>query len=784
MFNNYLKIAIRNLTKNKGYSFINVFGLSIGMAACILILLFVQDELSYDKFHENGDRIYRVTSQLGEANGFIHVALTQAALPLALKNDFPEIVATSVFAEGGDVVKYGDKTFVERFGFVQEDFFLMFSFKFLHGDPTTALSNPHSVVISESVAKKYFGDQDPIGQTLEVKDKFNVTVAGVIQDTDHSHIDLNMVLPFAQLKEYGRDIEDWDILNYTTYVMLRPGADHKQIEQKIANHLKVYDPEKTAVLHLQSLKDIYLHSDYAYDIRAKTSSADLVYILLIVAGLVLVIACINFMNLTTARSEKRIRETGLRKVFGAGRGQLIVQFMGEAFFLAFTALLLTFLLVQLALPVCNDLFEKQLTFEPFVQTGLAFGMLALCVITGLLSGAYPAFVFSSSKPSHALQRTLSGGVGKGRLRKALVVTQFACSIILIISTMGIYKQLRHIQNSALGYEKDHLVYIRNRDISENYQAYINQLLANPNILSVTASSNLPTWSWPGSTISEWDGNEIKKEFMMNTLWVNYDYFETYGMEMVSGRSFSREFPTDLTDALIVNEEAVRQMEMSEPISKRIFMSDYFKGPIIGVVKDFHFDNLRNKIKPLVIRLDDGQTNCIMIRVAPENITNTMAFLQKTGESFAVDFPVSYRFLDVALESLYRVERTTGRAALYFSALAISIASLGLFGLASFSTERRTKEIGVRKVLGASVPNVVGLLSREFTVLVVIAFAIAAPLAYFGLDQWLQSFANRTEIGFSSFAVAGLLALAITYLTVGYQSIKAALTNPTEALRHE
>ncbi len=783
MIKNHLKVAIRNLIKSKGFSFINVTGLAIGMACCVLILLFVQDEFRYDKFHKNVDVLYRITSQLGVGNDGLHVALTQVPLAAALQNDIPDIVAASVFSEGGDIVKYGDDTFFESLSFVAPEFFTMFSFAFLQGDPQTALSDPNSIVITESAAKKFFGKKNGLGQTLEIKDKGAVTVTGIIKDVDHSHMRINLVMQDQYLKKYNVDLENWGTLNYSTYIMLTPESDWRQVEEKINGYLDAKESDNETILHLQPLKDIYLHSDYAYDIRTITGDAQMVYILFIIAVFILVIACINFMNLATARSEKRIRESGLRKVFGAKRVQLVLQFIGEAIFLALTALLLTILLVELALPVCNNLFQKELSFEPLSNPNIAFGLLMLSILAGLLAGSYPALVFSASQPLAALQRTLSGGIGSGRLRKALVVGQFACSIMLIISTMVVYQQLRHFQDSALGYNKENLVVIRNRDISNNFDAYKNQLLTNPNVLMVTASSNVPTWSWPGSSISDWEGNDSEKEFMMNSLTVNYDYFETYGIKIATGREFSRDFPADSSGALIINEEAVKQMGLEDPLSKQMAMSNY-EGNIIGVVKNFHFDNLRNDVKPLVIKLDEGQADYAAIRIATTDIDATMDFLQETGEAFATNYPVSYRFLDEALENLYRLERTIGKATLYFSVLAIIVASLGLFGLASFSIERRTREIGVRKVLGASVPNIVILLSREFTRLVVISFFIAAPIAYLGLETWLQRFASRTEVGTDVFILAGIITLFITYLTVGYQSIKAALANPAEALRSE
>lgn len=787
MFKSYLKVAIRNFIKSKGFSFINITGLAIGMACCVLILLFVEDETRYDSFHENSDRIYRVTTSFGKGGSSLHVALTQAPLAGGLKENFPEIEAASVFAEGGSLITYGDNTFLESFSFVGEDFFKMFSFEFVEGEPGEALSDPNSVVITESAAEKYFGDQPALGKTLTVKDQGDVTVRGVLRDVTHSHIDFNFVLTDVfldkMLKVHGMGIDNWGTLNYSTYLMMSPSADHAALAEKISGFIQTIEDDNSSVLHLQPLEDIYLHSDYAYDIRTTTSDGKLVYILLIVAAFILVIACINFMNLATARSEKRIRETSLRKVFGAKRSQLIVQFMGEAVFLALGALLLTILFVVFALPYCNDLFQKELVFSPFMKPEIIGGLFLLALVTGLFAGIYPAMVFSSQEPSNSLKRSLSSAQGNGRLRKTLVVLQFACSIMLIISTMVVYQQLRHFQDSALGYEKEHLVFLKNKDVSQSYEAFKNKLLSNSKVVSVTGSLNLPTWSWPGSSISEWDGNETQKEIMMNSLTVNHDYFETYGMEIVKGRAFSKDFPSDVEGALIVNQEAIRQMEVTEPIGKKMAMSNY-EGKIIGVVKDFHFDNLRNEVNPLVIKLRPTETSWITIRIARGDLEETISFIKETGKSFAVNYPVNVRFLDEALENLYRVEQTIGKAALYFSILAILVASLGLFGLASFSAERRTREIGVRKVLGASVSNIILLLSREFSKLVAVAFIIAAPIAYLSLELWLQNFASRTEIGWEIFLFSAMIASLITYGTVGYQAVKAALTNPAKALRHE
>ncbi len=783
MFVNHLKIAFRHLIRSKGFSFINVSGLAIGMACCVLILLFVRDEVKYDGFHENADRLHRITSHLGEANGNLHVAITVLPLAKALKQEIPEISSASAFGEGRDIVKSGESSFVEFVQYADEDFFTMFSFPFLHGDPNTALSTPNSIVITESAASKHFGRIDVLGETISLKNHGELNISGIIKDTDHSHITLNLVLPLQSLEKRGVNMDNWSSINYSSYVLLNGQADREVVAAKILNFLDRGDPENTTTLHMQALTDIYLHSSYAYDIRTTTGSARQVYLLFIVAISILLIACINFMNLTTARSEKRLRETGLRKILGAKKRQLAIQFIAEAVFFALLALLVSLVLVKLALPFCNELFQRELTFNPLADQQLALGLIGLSILTGLVSGFYPAIAFTRSHPLASVSRSLSGAAGHTWLRKTLVVTQFACSIVLIISTMVIYQQLRHFQNSSLGYDQNHLVILNNQEVGKNYQAFRNEVLANSNVLSVTGSSNIPTWSWPGATISEWEGNHQEREFMLNSLIVNHEYFKTYDMELVQGRSFSPELTTDMESALVVNEEAVRQLGMAEPLGKQLTMNQS-EGKIIGVVKDFHFDNLRNEVNPLVIRLDNAEADHVTIRIAAENANATMAYLEETALAFSGDTPVQLNFLDASLARLYRTERTIGKASLYFSILAVLIASLGLFGLASFSTERRTREIGVRKVLGATVPNILLLISKEFTVLVFVAFVIASPVAYLGLESWLQNFANRIDIGAGVFLAAGAIAVLVTFATIGYQSVKAALQNPATALQSE
>lgn len=802
MFKSYLKIAIRNILRHKGFSFINIAGLALGMTCFILIFLLVRDELSFDRFHENADDIYRVITVWEKKGEKEFCALTTAPLAAALEQDFPEIVHGACFNYcSAGLIKYGDKSFDrDHFAFTDPSFFKMFSFTFLKGDPETALDDPLSVVLSEKTAKKYFGDQDPMGKILQVTGivgdqapmgkilqvtgNVNIKVTGVIKDPKKSHIPLEYVVSNQIYDKYGVDITTWNRLNFTTYVMLRKDADAEEIKRKLAGYLKSRFPRTTTSYTLQPLKRIYLHSTFSYDIVGRRSDITYIYILSLLAVFILLIACINFMNLATARSAVRMKEVGLRKVIGAGKRQLVRQFLGESIILSFISLFFAVFLVELALPYLSRLTFRELTLYGSLNLSLVLELVGIAFLTGITAGSYPAFFLSSFKPLKVLKGITPKGVKGSWLRKALAVGQFSFSIILIIITTLHYKQFYYMQNAELGYNKDHVVCLwMNADIRKCYNAFKNKLVQNPDILYVTASRNLPTWAGPSFNCSDWEGSEGNEEFTLYHGSVDYDYFKTFKMKILQGRPFSRQFPNDLTSAFIVNQEAVKQMGMENPIGKRLSMGDR-KGIIIGVVKDHHYDSLRSKINPLVLKLAPGETDFMIIRLKPGNISGSLAFIEGQWKTYAPDYPFEYMFLEELVERMYLVEGILGKIVFVFTLLAIFISCMGLFGLVSFMAERRTKEIGIRKALGATVPGIARLLSKEFVKWILVANAAAWPIAFLAMTKWLQNYTYRITIGIWPFLLAGTTALLIALVTVGFQTVKAATANPVEALRYE
>ncbi|MFC2158862.1 ABC transporter permease [Acidobacteriota bacterium] len=787
MIRNYLKIAFRNISKHKWYSSMNIFGLAIGMACCILILLFVQDELKYDRFHEKGDRIGRVVTEF-ELNGKKTLsALTQAPLAQSLQDDFPEILEAATFNKrGGGLLRYIDKVFQPRsFQFTDPSFFRIFSHEFLKGDPKTALENPHSLVLTDDIAEKYFGTEEPMGKVLEVDNGPGLQVTGVIRKPKNTHIDLSHVVSIQLYRELGQDIDTWQTFNYTTYILIPEGTQFEEMETKIASHMdKYWREDNNTKFRIQPLTRIYLHSNLSYDVHTQTSSILVVYLLSMIAVFVLIIACVNFMNLSTARYERRAREVGLRKVIGAHRRQLIFQFIGESIVLAGLSVLIAAFLVELILPSFNSLALKELRFFSSIGFSTVLGLVSIAILTGFIAGSYPAFFLSGFKPVATLKGT-PRNTGKGRaMRRFLVICQFFVSIVLVISTVLVYKQLRFMQNKNLGYDKEHVVCFNlNPQFKDMYDSFKNELLQNPSILNVTAIQNIPNWAWPSYRLTEWDGREEGQEFSMRHGAVEYDFFETMKMEIIKGRGFSRAFPADRNSSLIINEEAVRQMGMEDPIGKEMAMIGY-KGRIIGIVKDFHFDTVRQTITPLVLELAPQTTQFMLARISPRDIPNSLQAIERTWGNFVKGYNFSFVFLDAAIDRNYQLEIRLGQIVTFFTALALFIACLGLFGLASFTAERRTKEIGIRKALGAGVSSVVVLLSKEFTKWVLVACLLACPVAYFISAKLLNQYAYRTSIGIFVFILPALLSMLLAILTVSYQAVRAAMTNPAKSLRYE
>jgi putative ABC transport system permease protein len=639
--------------------------------------------------------------------------------------------------------------------------------------------------LTEEMAAKYFGDEDPIGKTIKADNQWDFQVTGVMKNIpSNSHLQFDFLIPFIFGRELNYTVDRWGNSQFRTYVQIQTGVPVQEVIQKISGHLfEKPTIEKDARLNLQPLTRIHLYSNYEFD----SAHGDITYVTLfsIVAFFILLIACINFMNLATARSGNRAKEVGMRKVAGAHKTDIIKQFYGESILLAFIALLFAVIFVWLLLPAFNNLAAKELSMNITGNLSILLGLLCIAMLTGIISGSYPALFLSTFQPVMVLKGLRLSGSKGSVFRKILVVFQFSLTILLIICTTGVYNQINYMRNKKLGYNKEHMIYFGMRgDMREKFDSVKNELLQNPNILGVTASSNVPTYGYTFSnSLWRWEGQSPDEEILMRAVFIDVDYFKTFGMEIAEGRSFSKEFPTDATEAIMVNEEAVKAMGMEFPIGQRLSIGDNnFK--IIGIVKNYHFRSLRQEIDPLILIYSPENSRALFARLKSEQIPQTIGYIENAWKKFAPGYPFNYRFLDEALDGLYRSEQRIGTLFRYFSILAILISCLGLLGLASFMAEQRTKEIGIRKVLGATASNIVALLSKEFTKWVIVANIIAWPIAYFALDKWLQSYAYKTNVALWSFILSGALALLIALATVSYQSIKAALANPADSLRYE
>ncbi|HEX9654599.1 MAG TPA: ABC transporter permease [bacterium] len=785
MFKNYLKIALRNLARQKGNSFINITGLAIGMTCSMLILMWVQHELSYDTFHENANDIYRVVENQYYAGGQIFpVAVTPSPLAPALKEQFPEIVRSTRFSFRSLTIKKDDKIFTEGVAFADPDIFEIFTIPFIKGSPEAALTQPHSVVLTQDAAEKYFGQEEAVGQVLRLDNRHDFLVAGVIKNIpDNSHLKYDILAPFIYLQELGSSMERWGSNWCYTYVRLQKDTPYQEVDKKIIDLIKKNNEGSVTEIYLQPLTKIHLHSSgkYTADIGGH-GDVQYVRIFSAIAVFVLLIACINFMNLATARSEKRAREVGLRKVVGAHRYQLIGQFFGEAILLSLLAFLFALIFAELLLPVFGDLSGKALALER-LETFMLFGFFAIAVLCGIVSGSYPALYLSSFKPVATLKGSKSSQTGGSSFRKTLVVLQFALSVIMIVGTLVVSRQMEYIRNKNLGLDKENLGYVwMSKAFRQKSDAAKQELLKNPNITSITRTSQLPTYVGNSTSGWEWEGKDPADEVLMHTLNVDEDYVKTFKMEIAEGRFFSRDFSADSL-AVVVNEKAIEIMGMPSAVGKRISLeADDFT--IIGVVKNFHFKPVRTAIEPLVVFLDRNRYYAMVMRTRPENISGTIEFVEKTYRKFNADTPFNFNFLDQDYDNLYRVEQRIGTLSGYAAIIAILIASLGLYGLASYMAEQRTKEIGIRKVLGATGSSLVLLLSRNFIILASIANLIAWPVAYYVMSGWLQNYAYHTTLDIGIFIVAAILAFVIVLVTVSYQAIRAALANPVESLRYE
>lgn len=805
MLKNYIKIALRNLRRNKLYSILNITGLAIGITCCILILLYVQDELSYDRFHEKADRIYRATTHFVVKDRIMDFASTAHVQGPMFKDEYPEVENYARFNNYGSrrIIRYEDKSYAEeKFIWVDNSVFDIFSFNLVKGNPEEALTKPNTVVITEEIAEKYFGVEDPIGKNLRIHNDELYMVTGVVENIpSNSHIRPDFLASFITLDLQPSGNATADLVNnvdYYTYLLLKEGTDYKELEQKFVGFVEKYlgplisSIGGSARYDLQPLKSIYLHSSLENELER---TGDMAYVWLFsgIGLFILLLACLNFMNLSTARSANRAKEVGLRKVVGAQRAQLIKQFIGESMILTFIAIFLSLLLVFFTLPVFNNISGKSLAMSYLSNPELLLGLFGFFVIVSLIGGSYPAFFLSAFRPVDVLQGRLRKGAKSSVLRIALVSLQFTVSIVLIIGTLIVNKQLNYVRNKNLGYNKDHVIAlrIRNEDTQKRHEALRNTLLTNPNILSVSASSSLPLGqnSFGAHHIA---GQPLDEMIMLHTQIVDEHFIGTYKMEIVQGRNFSKDFPTDPQEAIIINEATAKKLGwQDDPLGKEIealmSMTEMKKYRVVGVVKDYHFLSLHEEIQPLVLYNANpygGDYYRMSLRVRPENIQDTIGFLKSKWREFDSQYPLEFVFLDDQYDALYRTEERLGKLFGYFTALAIIIGCLGLFGLSAYSAEQRTKEIGIRKVLGATTSNVTMLLVREFTKWVLLAVLIAWPLGYYIMNTWLQNFAYRIGLGVDTFVLSALLALAIALMTVTYQAVKAAVANPVDSLKYE
>ena len=799
MFKNFLTIAFRNLFKHKGYSFINVAGLALGMACCLFIMLWVFEELSYDRFHENIDHLYRVEQDQFYSGESYHVNVTPYPMGEGIKEEIPEIIdATRYTGTGNVLLKYEDKSFFEGgIRAVDPSIFHMFTFPLVKGDPNTALDEPHGMVISEEMADKYFGIEDPMGKILIGNHQHSFTVTGVMKNVPpNSDMQFDILIPFEFIKEIGRYNPSWGSNSIITLVQLHDQASVPDVNEKITqvrhNHVAetIEDPEilqrfnerQRTEFMLKPLAEVHLRSHFGYG--HSPGAIQYVYIFSIIALFVLLIACINFMNLATARSAGRAREVGLRKVVGAVKPNLIGQFYGESILLAFIALLFAFLITALLLPHFNNLAEKEFAFRDLFHLRFIIGMIAVTIVTGLIAGSYPALFLSAFQPVKVLKGGLSGGKGSALFRKVLVLTQFTLSIFLIIGTTVVYKQSNYMQHKKLGFDKEHVIYIPLRgNTKESYQVLKQAWLNDPNVINVSGSQSWPAHFGSNSGGGDWEGKDPEQTVLISQNRVAFDYIETMKIEIAGGRTFSRSFSTDTATAFIINEELQRIMGKESAVNERFDFAG-IEGTIVGVMKDYHFQSLHNEIEPLAIWVRPDRINYALIRLAAGNIPQALKSVEEVWNRIVPDYPFVHQFLDEAINSMYDDERTTGTLLQVFAVLAVLIACLGLFGLASFTAEQRTKEIGVRKTLGASVPNIALLLSREFTKWVIISNLIAWPVGYLVLNNWLQDYPFRTPLSWWIFAGSGVIALIVAVLTVSYQAVKAALNNPALSLRYE
>ena len=775
MFLSYIKSALRNLARSKGYSAVNIIGLAIGLASSLAVFLWVADEIKYDKFHSNANSIYRCNREVIWNGRTQYDEVMSLPVGPTIKERTPDVVEfvrtkTTVWKLGFEQVRS-----IEYGLYTDPSFLDVFSFPLVKGDPKTALSSPNSIVLTETTSRKLFGDADPMGQILEN----GLVVSGVARDVPHnSSITFEYLIPIEHAIQIGRvEPTEWYHFGFETFFVIREGADINQVGLQIRDLFKEQDPEATLQLHLQPFSEIHLVNP------GGGGKIVYVYVFTVVSVLLLVIACVNFMNLATARASRRMNEIGVRKAIGASRSELIWQVLIESLLQTAIATMLAICVLEAALPHLEGLFGKQLSLE--YSAVVVSGLLGITLIVALAAGIYPALVLSSFRPATVLKgkSTAGGHPLMNRMRRALVVFQFTVSSGLIFGALVINSQLNYIDNKELGIHKDNIITFRAEGLADDYETVKAELRQHPGILGVTVAMEPPAWCGWWAVGFDFEGKVEGEDIRAGFAFVDYDYLDVFGMEIVKGRGFSREFATDETEAYLINETAAKVMNMDDPIGKTIGLEEK-PGKIIGVVKDYHFSSLHQEIRPLIIGIDKSNYEYLCVKLSPDDIQGTIGFIEDKWKTLRFGEEFSYRFFDDLLDRRYRSDAQTGKIILTFTLITVLVACLGLFGLAAYSAERRTKEIGIRKVLGSSDAGIMDLLTREFILLVILGNVIVAPVAYYSAKRWLESFAYRIDLNWEFFALSSALALAIALLTVCYQAIRAARSNPVDALKYE
>jgi len=805
MFKNYLLVALRNMRRFKGYTFINIFGLSVGIACCILILLFVRNELDYDRFNVKADRIFRIGLRASLNNNRMDGVVSCAPMAQTLVAEVPEVeAATRIWNAGFPVFRYQDKVFSEeRQFFVDSTFFDVFTVEFLTGDPKTALNKPNMIVLTESMAHKYFGDEDPMGKLINSDNRRDYLVTGVVKDVPantHFHYDF-----LSSLLTYPRVINDnnWVSNNYHTYIVLKDPQSAGIVEEKI-NQItrRNAEPVIQAALglswdnfiesgaeyyyYMQKLTDIHLKSQKEFEIEPN-GNIGIVYIFSLIALGIFVVACINFINLATARSAIRSKEVAIRKTIGSDKRHMIQQFMTETLLLSAISVIIALVLVQLFLPVFNHLAGKTIHFSLINNIQMIPFFLASILICGIAAGTYPAFYLASFEPVTVLKGEAVGFKRTSFLRSLLVVIQFVISVILIISTIIIFRQMQFTQKKDLGFRRENVVIVeKTDDLGNRLNTFKAELLENPNIVSAANTDNLMGFNF-GNNVYQIAGASGEETYLFWTLRVDEDFARVFDIKVTNGRFFEKDRLAD-SNSVVLNESAAREMGIADPIGKQIIFPDPSspRFTIVGVVRDFHFQSLQHPIRPMVLHKFNSQGfgRYLSVRVADMNTPTTLKYIEDSWRKSALNQAFEYEFFSDHFANVYLTERKSADILLIFSIIAIMIACLGLFGLAAFTTEQRTKEIGIRKTLGSSVPGIIGLLLETLTRWVIVANLIAWPIAWFIMQKWLQNFVYRTNLQIWIFILAGIVTLITAFLTVSYQSIKAAVSNPVKALRYE